>query len=44
MKRYKLLGTDHILVEFIEAESNTLGSEVRKLIIYVWNKEKLPEQ
>jgi hypothetical protein len=43
LKRYKSLGTDHILAELIKAEGETLCSEICKLIYSIWNKE-LPQQ
>jgi hypothetical protein len=39
-----LPGTDHIPAEIIQAGSKTLRSEIYKLINYIWNKEKLPQQ
>jgi hypothetical protein len=42
--KYKSPGTDHILVELIKAGSETLHSEIHKLICSIWNKEELPQQ
>jgi hypothetical protein len=41
LKRRQLLGTDQIPAE---AGGRTIHSDIRKLIISVWNKEKLPEE
>jgi hypothetical protein len=35
-ERYKLPGIDQVLAELIQAEGNTLHSEVHKLINSVW--------
>jgi hypothetical protein len=43
-KKYKLPGSDQIPVEVIEAGGETLRSEINKLINYIWNMEKLPDQ
>jgi hypothetical protein len=42
LKRYKSPGTDQIPAELIQAEENTLRSEIHKLINFIWNKEELP--
>jgi hypothetical protein len=44
LKRYKSPGVDQIPAELIQAEGETLHSEIRKLIRLIWNKEKLPRQ
>jgi hypothetical protein len=41
---YKSLGTDQIPAKLIKAESETLWSEIHKLIHSIWNKEELPQQ
>jgi hypothetical protein len=41
--RYKSPGTE-ILAELIQAEGNTLHSEIHELIHSIWNKEKLPQK
>jgi hypothetical protein len=40
LKRYKLPFIDQIVAELIQAEGNTLCSEIHKLITSVWNKEE----
>jgi hypothetical protein len=40
LKRYKSLGTDQIPAELIKAGGETLCSEIHKLFLSVWNKEK----
>jgi hypothetical protein len=37
-------GSDQILAELIQAEGETLQSEIHKLFNYLWNKEELPDQ
>jgi hypothetical protein len=44
LKSYKTLGIDQIPAELNKAESETLCSEIHKLICSIWNKEKLPQQ
>jgi hypothetical protein len=44
LKRYKLLGIDQIPAELIKAGGNKICSEIHKLIIYIKNKEELPDQ
>jgi hypothetical protein len=44
LKSYKSPGSDQISTEFIKAGSETLYSEVHKLICSIWNKEELPQQ
>jgi hypothetical protein len=43
LKSYKSPGTDQILAELIKAGSETLCSEIHKLICSIWNKEELPQ-
>jgi hypothetical protein len=44
LKGHKSPGIDQISPEFIKAGGSTIGCEIHKLIISVWNKEKLPEE
>jgi cytochrome b len=44
LKRYKLPGADQIPAELIQAEGETLYSEIHKLIKLIWNKEELLHQ
>jgi hypothetical protein len=44
LKRYKSPGTGQIPAELIKARGITILCEIHKLIISVWNKEKLPEK
>jgi hypothetical protein len=44
LKRYKSLGTDQILAEFIKGGSKTLCFEIHRLICSIWNQEELPQQ
>jgi hypothetical protein len=44
LKSYKSPGTDHIPAELIKARSETLYSEIHRLICCIWNKEELPQQ
>jgi hypothetical protein len=44
VERYKLLGIDQILAKLIQAEGETLCSEVHKVINSIQNKEELLEQ
>jgi len=44
LKRHQLLGTGQIPAEVIKVGGRTIRSEICKLIISVWNKEKLPEE
>jgi hypothetical protein len=44
LKRYKSPGIDQILAELIKAGGSEISSEIHKLIISIWNKEKLPDQ
>jgi hypothetical protein len=42
LKSHKLPGTDKILAE-LKAGGKTIGHEIHKLIISIWNKDELPE-
>jgi hypothetical protein len=42
-KKYKSPGIDQIPRKLIQAEGETLNSEIRKLVNSIWNKE-LPDQ
>jgi hypothetical protein len=44
LKSYKSPGTDQILAELIKAGSETLCSEIHRLICSIWNKEELQRQ
>jgi len=44
LKSHKLPGIDQIPAELIKAGSRTIRSEIHKLIISIWNKEKFPEE
>jgi hypothetical protein len=44
LKRYKSPGIDQIPAELIKAGCSKICSEIHKLIIYIWNKEELPDQ
>jgi hypothetical protein len=44
LKSYKSPGTDQILAELMKAASETLYSEIQRLICCIWNKEELPQQ
>jgi hypothetical protein len=44
LKSYKSPGTDQILAELIKVGSETLYSEIRRLICCIWNKKELPQQ
>jgi hypothetical protein len=44
LKSYKSPGTDQIPAKLIKAGSETLGSEIHRLICCIWNKEELPQQ
>jgi hypothetical protein len=43
LKRYKLLGVYHSLVDLVQAGGETLHSEIHKLINSIWSKEELFE-
>jgi len=43
LKSHKSPGIDQILAELIKAGGMTIRSEIHKLIITTWNKEKLLE-
>jgi hypothetical protein len=44
LKRHKSPGTNKIPAEMIQVGSNTLCSEIHKLISSIWSKEELPQQ
>jgi hypothetical protein len=44
LKSYKSSGTDQILAKLIKAGSETLYSEIHKLMYCIWNKEEFPQQ
>jgi hypothetical protein len=44
LKRHKSPGTDQIPAELIKAEGRKFRGEIHRLIISIWNKEKLPEE
>jgi hypothetical protein len=44
LKRYKSLGADQIAAALIQAQRETLHSEIHKLIKLIWNKEELPHK
>jgi mannosyltransferase OCH1-like enzyme len=44
LKGHKSLGIDQIPAELIKAVNRTIRYEIYKLIIYIWNKEELPEE
>jgi len=44
LKSHKSPGIDQIPAEMIKAGGRTIYLEIHKLIIYIWKKEKLPEE
>jgi hypothetical protein len=44
LKSHKSPGTDQIPAELIKAGGKTIRCEIHKLILSIWNKEKLPEE
>jgi hypothetical protein len=44
LKWYKSPGTDKVPAKLIKAGSETLCSEIHKLICSIWNKEEMPKQ
>jgi len=44
LKSHKSPGTDQILAEGIKAGGRTIHYEIHILIIYIWNKEEMPEE
>jgi len=44
LKSHKSPGTDQIPAELIKAGGRKIRSEIHKLTISIWSKEKLPEE
>ena len=44
LKRHNSPSIDQIPAELIKAGGRTIPYEIHKLIIYIWNKEELPEE
>jgi hypothetical protein len=44
LKSHKSPGIDQIAAELIKAGGRTIRCEIHKLIISIWNKERLPEE
>jgi hypothetical protein len=44
LKSHKSPGTDQIPAELIKAGGRTIHCAIQKLIISIWNKQKLPEE
>ena len=44
LSRQESPGSNEIPRELIKAVSRTIRYEIRKLFIYIWNKEELPEE
>jgi hypothetical protein len=44
LKKYKLPGSVETLAELLQKGSETLRSEIHKLIHSIWNKEEIPDQ
>jgi len=44
LKSHKSLGIDQIPAELIKTVGRKIRYEICKLIIYIWNKEELPEE
>jgi len=44
LKNHKSPGIDQIPAELIEAGGRTICCAIHKFIIYIWNKEELPEE
>jgi hypothetical protein len=44
LNRYKSPAVEQIPAELVQAEGETLRSEIQKLIKLIWNKEELPHQ
>jgi len=44
LKSHKSPSIDQIPAELIKARGRTIGHEIHKLIISIWNKEELPEE
>ena len=44
LKSHKSHGIDQIPAELIKAGCRTIGCEIHKFIIVIWNKEELPDE
>jgi hypothetical protein len=44
LKKYKSPGSDQIPEQLIQTGGGTILSQIHKLLISIWNKEKLPDQ
>jgi len=44
LKSHKSPDIDQIPAELIKAGGRTICNEIHKLIIFIWNKEKFPEE
>ena len=44
LKSHKSPGIDQIPAELLKAGGRTIRYEIHKLIIFIWNKEELPEE
>jgi hypothetical protein len=44
LKRYESPGFDQIPTEMIKADGRKILSEIHKIIIFIWNKEEMPEE
>jgi hypothetical protein len=44
LKKFKSPESDRTTAELIQASSNTLRSEIHKLVNSIWNREHLPQQ
>jgi len=44
LNRYKSPGIHQIPTELLKAGGTTVRSQIHKLINFIWNKEKLPEE
>jgi len=44
LKSHKSPGIDQISAELIKAGGRTIRCEIHKIIIFIWNKERFPEE
>jgi hypothetical protein len=44
LKRHISPGTDQIPAELIKAGGRKIRSEIHEIIIFIWNKEEMPEE